>query len=585
MCGFNGFVSLSENILSKEPSPNLIENLKRRGPDEHQILSYKNAVFHHSRLSIQDPGAGANQPFENSLFVIVFNGEIYNHAQLRVKYNLKCRDDSDTATLSELVKRLGISKALDVIDGMYAIAIFDKEANEVVLARDEYGQKPLYYGIFSDLVFSSVLSTFISHLQPSYEHLNEDAISDYFALGYSVGNKTLINGVYRVLPGEILRIYFKENEYKFNKKSKSLDKSPYKKDFQDSLIKITNECCVSDRGFGCLLSGGIDSSSVAVALKKSNNSFNTYTLSFEDREFDESNIALKTSKIIGSKHMTIKYNNKELEEVFSQLPVICDDPIDDPSFLPTAVLMKSIQRTDVVVLGGDGGDEQFGGYRRYKVLAYQRLILLMPLFVRKFLLRLMKPLLLSNIHARKFYKNLGLGRAKENIEKFEAVMMAKNLAQFASALICGSYYLSGYFNDVSNKNIKDKLVSFDVNNYLPNSVLTKVDRASMAFGVECRAPLLSSKWNNVNIENKVGKTQLRSFLKDNKLGFLLNSPKTGFGSPIDDLVLLDSFQDEIKLMNKSECFSKILKKYGHPKKIYRNLVLYKWMSYFGFLKN
>ena len=94
-----------------------------------------------------------------------------------------------------------------------------------------------------------------------------------------------------------------------------------------------------------------------------------------------------------------------------------------------------------------------------------------------------------------------------------------------------------------------------------------------------------SKWNNVNIENKVGKTQLKSFLKDNKLGFLLNSPKTGFGSPIDDLVLLDSFQDEIKLMNKSECFSKILKKYGHPKKIYRNLVLYKWMSYFGFLKN
>ena len=580
MCGFSGFLSGSDEGLGTEPNNDIMALLKQRGPDAQRALKFENGVFYHARLAIQDPGVGANQPFTAGDYVLVFNGEIYNHKRLRKEYSLQCQDDSDTATIAALVKKRGAVSAIQCLEGMFAIAVFDRRTRELTLARDPYGQKPLYLNTNGDIVFSSVLSTFVQHFSTQLCDLDGQGISDYLALGYGLGSRTILKNVRRVLPGEVVKVSWDGKSYSVASQVNCLKPHNFSGQEGGKIQETVDDCLLSDRGVGVLLSGGLDSSSVAAAMKNSGLKFTAYTLGFSDSSFDETHTAIRTAQTIRCDHKNFKYTAKEATEVFDNLSSMFDDPIADPSMIPTAVLMRSISANDVVVLGGDGGDEQFGGYRRYKMARYAKKVLRVPYQVRHFFIPILDFTIWRSQRVRALYSSIGLGRPAENWGKFKAVMAARNLPEMASALVCGSFYLKDIFRDITNDNLEKALIRFDLDHFLPNSVLMKVDRASMAFGVECRAPFLSGKWASMGGKEKDGKEGVKDFLKGNDLSFLIKVPKTGFGSPPKFFDAVESYRSSVKSMHDSSLFKSLLDKYEVPSTEFRKVVLFKWLVHY-----
>ena len=582
MCGFSGFLHGSVNGFVVEPDDGLAELLKQRGPDAQRILKTEHGVFYHARLAIQDPGVGANQPFEDANYVLVFNGEIYNHKALRKQYSLECRDDSDTATLGALIDKLGPVATVRRLEGMYALAVYNKRTRELILSRDRYGQKPLYISVTPDIVFSSVLSTFIKHYSSRLCDLDIEGVEDYLALGYGLGDRTLLKGVRRVLPGEIVTLRWNGSRYTVISEHFDAQSHVFQGDTNE-IEETVGDCLMSDRGVGALLSGGLDSSSVAAAMKSIGTSFTAYTLSFENKSFDETSTAARTAKTISCEHKNFTYTVQAADEVFRRLAVIFDDPIADPSMIPTAVLMKNVRNTDVVVLGGDGGDEQFGGYRRYKMARLATKLLIVPLLTRLLAAKVARFGLKRSQRIRNLYTWLGLGRSEENWNKFEAVITAKDLPEMASALICGSYYLKSYFSGVSKENLEKYLVKFDMESFLPNSVLTKVDRSSMAFGVECRAPFLSGKWASLGYQHHDGKERIKAYLKSRGLDFLVSVPKAGFGVPPTFLESCSRYKEAQESARRHSTFNDFLTQCSVSSTEFRRVILFKWLTTYEIL--
>jgi asparagine synthase (glutamine-hydrolysing) len=557
MCGISGFISnnINENIFK------LLNNkflLNHRGPDDFSNWNNQTNTVNlfHNRLSIIDIDKRSKQPMVSSSgrFVISFNGEIYNFKKLKEtlikKCNINFKTDSDTEVLLEGIEYFGLIEFLNKIKGMFAFALHDNVNDTTYLVRDYFGEKPLYYYLKNnELIFSSEIKLFKKiNLELT---VKQKKINEFLFLGYTLGENTLFEEVQRLLPGHIYQIKRNKNNLEvfktkyFNCRKiinnnidlRSINFSDAVINVEDSLINILNDQTYCDRKTGFYLSSGLDSS-LLVALAKNNMSIvpETFTLKFDDINYDESGKALKIAKYLKTNHHEIFMAKNDIVNTAIECGKIFCDPISDSSQLPTVFLSKQVSTHVSVILGGDGGDESFSGYDRYHY-AYK-------IWLYKKILNKLKSDNLSKL----IFNFIKLFLSERQKRKIDNLKQTIHLNEIYLYLIMhwdlNKINLNELFESFSTKSgldkydILDELMYWDLTNYLPNNLLVKIDRSSMNYSLETRSPYLDidlviQTWNiDRKIIHNSKKIIQRSILKKYLPTDLISKEKKGFGSPI-----------------------------------------------------
>lgn len=602
MCGIVGF------IIDKKSNNDFLHNyinkmsrvLHHRGPDNSGIWVDNNLglALGHTRLAIQDLSEAGNQPMisNNNRFIIIFNGEIYNHLDLRKelyskKQHYSWKGHSDTETIIACLEFWGIDKTLRALKGMFAIAIWDLINKEIYLSRDIMGEKPLYFGWGKDVFY------FASELKALKEHpyfikkINNIAVKSLMEFSYIKTPYSIFQNIYKLYPGTVLKgkiginkdvpVNYPKINYDYNKfkiykwwsfknnviniKKFHSNKKEIKAQFKSSFKKIILSQLISDTSVGTFLSGGIDSSLIASFMKEvSLKKFDSFTIGFEDINFNEADKAKEISNHLGIKNNQLYVTGQDMLNVIPQLNSIYDEPFADSSQLPTYLLSKFASNYVKVVLSGDGGDELFGGYNRYILVSkIWGMIRFLPYSLRKSIAFLLLSLPVNALNFFQNFLNLILSEKKsirrlgEKIHKLAfRLNTVKNYEDFYKTLIIewdyqeimqehffeGEYSID-YSNDLINShNSIENMMYWDSISYLPDDILTKVDRASMASSLETRAPFLSVDminlaWsipNSFKFKGLQGKYILREILKDYVPQRMFDFPKMGFGIPLGD---------------------------------------------------
>jgi len=577
MCGISGIIknSISENDINDVVKMN--RGLSHRGPDFNKVINSKNYVFGHTRLSILDLSERASQPMKskNERYTIVYNGEIYNHHEIKEKIKLEnkynCLGHSDTEILLNSIEVWGLRKTLTLIYGMYAFALHDQKENKFYLVRDKIGEKPLYYTKQpNEIIFSSELKP-ICDLKRYPKKLNLSQLGNYFKYNYIPSPYTIYENIFKLNPGSLIEIdgynlNIKDEKY-FDIKNTILNKKNQNKKFNeivnvsDNLInKIINEQSISDVKLGSFLSGGIDSSLVTAYLQKNSlKKVSTFNISYKDINYDESKYAEEISNILGTDHETLEVNDKIIEHNIENIPNIYGEPFADSSQILTFLVSKLAKSKVTVCLSGDGGDEIFGGYNRHKYvknyLPYlERISPKNKVRLQKFLNKIPISFLQQfdkfknnkfvNFSNKfdKFIKNLDY----ENLEDFyKSITSNANSKSIIKKEIASSDFIFKENEIFSLKNISNlkKSLLIDQSNYLSDDIFTKVDRSSMANSLEVRCPLadvrLIEEFNSISDQHKISndtKLILRKLLKKFIPSKLIDRPKMGFGFPLNKLI-------------------------------------------------
>ena len=397
MCSILGYFNTA---LSIEEVEGLNAKLKHRGYDNSTVKKYlfkeKNLFFGHNRLSIQDLSSKANQPMENERFAIVFNGQIYNHLELRKALKFKDFDTHcDTQTLLFAFDEWGIEKTLNTLNGMFAIALFDKLKRRLYLMRDRVGIKPLYY-TFQDgeLAFASELKGFAKHLK---DQVSQKALIQFISLSYIPADNSYYEGIHKLLPahylafdGERITTHRYWSLPDRSDASISFDEACSQTD--DLLRSAVRYRLLSDVKVGAFLSGGVDSSLVcAIMQQESTQKIKTFSIGFEDQKYDESPYAQRIANFLGTEHHTYHCRPCDILEMIENFGSIYDEPFGDASSLPMMLLAQKTKAEVDVALSGDGGDELFLGYDRYFFTTeYHQKLSQLPQFLRSFLAFLFK---------------------------------------------------------------------------------------------------------------------------------------------------------------------------------------------------
>lgn len=512
MCGIAGLISLNGQALPDADVLNaMCAAIVHRGPDDQGTFVTDWAMIGMRRLAIIDV-AGGHQPVHarGGRVQLVFNGEIYNFRELRTELQARGHvflTDSDSECIAHAYAEYG-SDCFERLRGMFAIAILDLDRQELILARDRIGKKPLYLGELSPglLGFGSELKTLLA--VPGWQpKVSPDAIQDFFSLGYIPAPHTIFEGIGKLLPGHWLRIrpgrggqeaLIEQHAYA------SLDFGPKWTDDENTLIErleaeldeAVRVRLISDVPFGAFLSGGLDSSVVCALMNRHLSSpLKTFSIGFEEAAFDELPDARRVATHLGTEHheLVVKPDAAELLE---SLAWYFDEPFGDSSAIPTYLVSRLAAQHVKMVLSGDGGDELFAGYSRYQ--RYQRLQRLKSASlglapgILKFGSRL-----LPDPHARRFARmgeRLSLGWPDDYLA------MVGLASQPDLALLFGERARKDPFGSVRQRFIRpdipdrlEQILSGDMGTYLVDDILTKVDRASMANSLEARAPLLDQK--------------------------------------------------------------------------------------------
>lgn len=588
MCGISGFWSTSSEGVRQleEIGRAMSRTLRHRGPDADGIWSDTDAgiVLAHRRLSILDPSPQGAQPMlsASGRHVVVYNGEIYNHPELRRRLEAAgnapdWRGHSDTETLLAAIDAWGIEQALDAASGMFAFALWDRAERTFHLARDRMGEKPLYFGnVRSGLAFASELKAILAVTEDRPE-LDRAALAAYMSHGYVPEGQSIYAGVFKVPPGAILRFdgpasggaNLRERGFlaetieagvKRRSAHRSLEASSV--EVEHVLRDVVSSQMVSDVPLGSFLSGGIDSTLVTALMQSvSTRPVRTFSVGFREAAFDESAHAAAVAKHIGTDHTEFVLTEADALAVIPELSAIYDEPFADSSQIPTVLLCREARRAVTVALTGDGGDEVFGGYNRHifvpRAWAHARRIPT-PLRRRFGLLAGVlhrlggadNPLLRSAIRraglpASTLEKIAGLGSALGRAESLPDLYRALTRVGPGSGLLRGSLRAEALERDpVEGLDLLEPaewMMAMDSLTYLPGDILVKVDRAAMAASLETRAPFLDRRvveaaWSlpaEMRIRGREGKRILRAILDRHVPRDLVERPKQGFAIPLD----------------------------------------------------
>ena len=386
MCGIAGV--LSSGRIDPLVMRRMVATLRHRGPDDEGIWIDGGIGLGHRRLSVIDLSPNGHQPMvsQSGRYVLTFNGEIYNHAALRAALESEgisgWRGHSDTETLLEAIASWGLERALRESVGMFALGLWDRHARKLFLARDRFGEKPLYYGrAGKEFLFASELKAIRAH--PDFAGtIDRDALRIFAARGYVPAPRSIFQEISKLEPGTILTVDGGngqptiERYWSYRKVVESGLANPLpneeaaRRELESALIAAIQGQSVADVPVGVFLSGGIDSSTIAALWRKhSSRELRTYSMGFEESGFDEAPYARAVANHLGTVHTESYVTSAEARDVIPLLPAIYDEPFADPSQIPT-YLMSKLAREDVTVaLSGDGGDELFGGYSRYRTAA------------------------------------------------------------------------------------------------------------------------------------------------------------------------------------------------------------------------
>ena len=569
MCSILGYYNSKQTLKEIET---LNQTLNHRGPDNSSIIEYKfkdKILFlGHNRLSIQDLTPNANQPMQSNRFAIVFNGEIYNHLELRKRYNISsCQTHSDTQTLLFLFEKFGVEKSISLINGMFAIALFDKKENILYLIRDRVGIKPLYWTYQNgEFAFASELKGFAPHLK---QNLSNKSLIQFMSFGYIPAGGTYYKDIYKLEAGHYIKFdgsrVYKSRYWRLPKNKIDIDYEDAV-DEVDRLIKSSIKYrLLSDIEVGSFLSGGVDSSLVsAIAQEQSSQNIKTFTIGFEDKAYNEAIFAKEVAKHIGSDHHEHIFKVDDVIALMSDMDRYYDEPFGDASALPTMLLSKFTKEKVSVALSGDGGDELFLGYDRYFfVYKYYYLLQKFPQFSRDILSFLFKHSNQDRLEKMAYpIKHLTQENLYSTIASYTKPWMMESM--FSPEFVRESFRESSYleFQEIINFDEIDPFENFskiDFYRYLPDDILTKVDRASMRYSLEARVPILDHRVVEfayslpTDIKLKYG---AKSILKDVLYRYvskeLIDRPKMGFAVPLKHWFraeMRDMLQDKIESLD------------------------------------
>lgn len=574
MCGINGFVSFKREIDTREKLQLMNNSIIHRGPDEEGVFLEEKEDFTvflgMRRLSIIDLNGG-NQPIysEDNQVNIVFNGEIYNYKSLRkelLEKGVVFKTKSDTEVILNMYLEYG-KDSFKRLDGMFAFSIYDKRENKVIICRDYFGEKPLYYTHNQNgLIWSSELKSILVKLE-GCPQLCEKALNIFFSLTYIPAPFTIYENIYKLEPDSCLEYFIEENEIRISKIHflNSKNQKAYKNSFSEAKSQVKNlvtqsviSRSVSDVPVGTFLSGGVDSSIVSLCLAKhSDKKIDTFSVGFKKKSFDETDKSRIVSKLINSNHHEFILEEKNLIKNVDEVLLNFDEPFADSSALPSFFISNCAKEELKVILTGDGGDEVFGGYNKYymsKLNKYYTSIV--PKNLHKFLnnnstkfLNLknddrgvkfqLKKLLSSINYVDGFYWDIiSLGFKKNELKRL-----------FKKTNEKGYEY---YQKNIESFNVKDlyDMRNFDRHVSLEGDMIVKVDRTSMLSSIECRSPFLNkSLWDFTNklpdnylLKNGNKKFILKEAFKDDFPKGFLEKKKSGFGIPIGDWL-----RNELKL--------------------------------------
>lgn len=541
MCGIAGAINYKKYDFEA-----IKKSLYHRGPDEQGFYIDKDVALVHTRLSIVDILNG-HQPFSYKKYTIIFNGEIYNHLELRAKYlqDFKFSTDSDTETLLFLYIKYK-QKMFDMIDGMFAFAIFDAKKGSIFLARDRAGKKPLYvYQDKDSLLFASEINAIRSGVKNL--QINEENIYSYLRSGFFYKSTTPYKNVFEVEAGTFLEINIRSLEIK---KEKYFDIVDYytqeaNLDLQSSLDalderlhkSVKDRLLSSDLEVGAFLSGGIDSSLIVAIASQYVGKLKTFTVKF-DGAYDESALAKLTVDKYGTDHkeLTVSLNLKnDIEKILLNY----GEPFMDSSAIPSYYVSQEAKKYVTVILNGDGADELFGGYRRYVPMANDWLGKVAKIsFLLKFLPKSHNKKSLYNY----FYRLLSMS-GKDGLDFYlsSTTDIFEDIYTFHDNPVLNS--MDSFINETELNGLS-KMLYLDFNMLLFSDLLVKMDIATMAHSLEGRSPFLSkyilefapTMQDNFKIKGKTTKYILRELSKKYLSHELLSQPKRGFEVPLKSWV-------------------------------------------------
>jgi len=562
MCGISGIFQFSQDrVIPQDLLHRMNETLRHRGPDDEGIFTGPGIGLGHRRLSIIDV-VGGHQPIgnEDGTVWVLLNGEIYNYPALSVDLQArghKFRTQSDTEAIVHLYEEYG-EGCFSRLRGMFAIAIWDSKQQHLLLARDRVGKKPLYYYLDNDMIcFASELKAIIASGCAVYD-VDPLAICDYFSFGYIPAPKTIYKSIRKLLPAHYLLVSrdgMREAAY-WNLSFANTAQRPeqeWSEAIREALSEATRIRLMSEVPLGAFLSGGVDSSSVVALMSKViNRPVTTCSIAFAQEEYNEASYARQVAEQFHTDHYEDMVEPSALA-VIDKLVWHFDEPFADSSAIPTYYVSKIARQHVTVALGGDGGDEIFAGYRRYLFdIRENQFRALMPLAARSIVFgslgRLYPHLAwaprpfrakatlqsLSRSPLEGYFNSISIFRPDEKARLFTP--------EFKSCLLGydSLNVLKGYYDEADTDDQLSRIQYIDIKTYLPDDILTKVDRMSMAASLELRAPLLDQEVmklgatipSGLRIKGRIGKYILKKAFESILPSNILYRPKQGFAVPV-----------------------------------------------------
>lgn len=567
MCGIAGFIDRwSANVTGERAEranrlDNMCQVIRHRGPDDQGMFVEDGVALGMRRLSIIDL-AGGHQPIsgEDRTITIVFNGEIYNFKELKADLESRghtFQTNSDTEAIVHAFEEYGAS-SVNQLRGMFVFAIWDDKAQQLFIARDRVGKKPLYYTLTADgtFVFGSEIKSLLEH-PAVHREIAPESLDAYLTLGYVPDPLSIFKGIFKLPPGNSL--LFSKGQVKVSEywdfdysTATSRKEIDYIEELRELLDESVRLRLISDVPLGAFLSGGVDSSTVvALMARHMDQPVKTFSIGFHEDSYNELEYARLTAKKFGTEHHEF-FVTPEICEIVEELVWHFDEPFADSSAIPTYMVSKLARQHVTVVLSGDGGDELFAGYTRYLVDRKRSGFALIPGVVRKGIMQPLGTHLPHGAIGRNFIHNISLDPIDRYLDSVSVFTRLNKeslyTSDFQRRLGEDKNWATGCFQRLSTKvhstDALDRLLYLDSKTYLPGDILTKVDRMSMAVSLEARAPLLDHKLiefvTRIPASLKLAGGETKHILKravaDLVPAEILNRPKQGFGIPMQEWI-------------------------------------------------
>jgi len=564
MCGISGYLNFDAgqkteiNVIKK-----ITDVISHRGPDGEGFFVKDNVALGHRRLSIIDLSTGDQPMFnDDKSIAIVFNGEIYNYIELRAELQdlgYKFRTTSDTEVIIRAYEHWGF-ECQQRLNGMWAFAIWDDRKKQLFISRDRIGEKPLHYCVNNGtFIFGSEIKCILA-FNLRIKEINNEVLELYLTLGYVPAPNTFYKNIYKLLPGHYIVVKdrsFKQIKYwdlpDLDEDNMNENKSEIYDEFEYLLTDSVKIRMRSDVPFGAFLSGGLDSSSIVYLMSRvSDYPVQTFTIGFDYESFDERGLARLVADRFNCKHReeTVSSKEESFEQYMKEVIIHFDEPFGDSSAIPTAQVSRFAKKYVKMVLTGDGGDETLSGYTSYQGEKFVSQYQVIPQFLRTLIhnfLSLSQKSFKGNIRyqinrVKSVSDSAGIDFEKRLISKvsWAEPEVMKSLLKSQKGLISIEDYISDFNKECKYKNNFYKLIYYNFKFSLPDDILTKVDRMSMAHSLETRIPFLDYRLiesmtrvhKKIKMEGYERKSILRRTIANNLPKELLSARKNGFVAPL-----------------------------------------------------